>query len=127
MNVPSRHALVLSHITFEDLGSLEQPLRQRNFAIENVNLSTDSFPISNAQSCDLLIVLGGPMGVYEQKQYPFLADEIASIRQRLADRKHTLGICLGAQLMAAALGANVYPGKNGAEIGWFPLQPEIGR
>lgn len=119
----SRLALVLSHIAFEDLGTFETPLRQRGFEIESVLGATASFPLPQAESCDLLIVLGGPMGVYEQQEYPFLTDEIALIRQRLAARKPTLGICLGAQLMATALGARVYPGANGKEIGWFPLHP----
>jgi GMP synthase (glutamine-hydrolysing) len=78
--------------------------------------------LPQAANCDLLIVLGGPIGVYDQQDYPFLIDEIALIAQRLAARKPTLGICLGAQMMAAALGARVYPGQQGAEIGWFPLQ-----
>jgi GMP synthase (glutamine-hydrolysing) len=68
------------------------------------------------------VVLGGPIGVYGQQDYPFLKDEIACIGQRLAARKPTLGICLGAQLMAAALGARVFPGQNGKEIGWSPIQ-----
>ena len=81
-----------------------------------------AFPSKNSASCDLLVVLGGPIGVYDSHDYPFLNDEIACIAQRLAARKPILGICLGAQLIAAALGAAVYPGKNGAEIGWSPLQ-----
>jgi len=68
------------------------------------------------------VVLGGPIGVYEQQEYPFLTDEIACVRRRLDARRPILGICLGAQLMAAALGARVFPGKNGKEIGWAPLQ-----
>jgi GMP synthase (glutamine-hydrolysing) len=82
--------------------------------------------LPQAESCDLLIVLGGPIGVYDQQDYPFLTDEIALIAQRLAARKPILGVCLGAQMMAAALGARVYPGQNGAEIGWFPLQAAPG-
>jgi GMP synthase (glutamine-hydrolysing) len=119
----SRHrAVVLSHLTFEDLGSLEAPLRERGFEIETVQASAAHFPLPQAQSCELAVILGGPIGVYEQEAYPFLGDEIACIGQRLAARKPTLGICLGAQLMAAALGARVYPGGKGKEIGWWPLR-----
>jgi GMP synthase (glutamine-hydrolysing) len=121
MQMPARRAVVLSHLTFEDLGSLEAPLRQRGFDIETVQASAAHFPLPQAQSCELLVVLGGPLGVYEQQEYPFLTDEIACIRERLAAGKPTLGICLGAQLMAAALAAQVYPGQQGKEIGWWPL------
>jgi GMP synthase (glutamine-hydrolysing) len=122
MQMPSRHALVLSHVAFEDLGSLELPLRERGFSIETVDIATARFPLPQAQSCDLLVVLGGPIGVYDNFDFPFLNDEIACIAQRLAARKLILGICLGAQLMTAALGARVYPGQHGAEIGWSPIQ-----
>jgi GMP synthase (glutamine-hydrolysing) len=118
-----KSALVLSHIAFEDLGTLDSPLRERGFCIESACAATTRFPLPQAETCDLLVVLGGPIGVYEQREYPFLTGEIASIRQRLAARRPTLGICLGAQLMAAALGARVFPGENGKEIGWAPLQP----
>jgi GMP synthase (glutamine-hydrolysing) len=128
MPTDSPRALVLSHVTFEDLGTLEAPLCARGFQIENVNASEASFPLPQAASCDLLIVLGGPIGVYDDRDYPFLRDEIALIAERLAARKPILGICLGAQLIAASLGARVYPGSQGpvpqgAEIGWAPLQP----
>jgi GMP synthase (glutamine-hydrolysing) len=122
MQMHSPRALVLSHVAFEDLGSLAAPLRERSFEIETIDVATARFPLPQADSCDLLIVLGGPIGVYEQQDYPFLADEIALISRRLAARKPILGICLGAQLMAAALGARVYAGQQGAEIGWSPLQ-----
>jgi GMP synthase (glutamine-hydrolysing) len=122
MQIPARSAVVLSHLTFEDLGSLEAPLRRRGFEIETVQASAAHFPLPQAQTADLLVVLGGPIGVYEQQEYPFLTGEIACIRERLAAGKPTLGICLGAQLMAAALGARVYPGQNGKEIGWWPLR-----
>jgi len=122
MKLHTRRALVLSHVAFEDLGTLEAPLLERGFEIENILAATARFPLPQTDSCDLLIVLGGPIGVYDDQDYPFLIDEIACIRERLAARKPILGICLGAQLMAVALGARVYPGTNGAEIGWSPLQ-----
>jgi GMP synthase (glutamine-hydrolysing) len=122
VHVP-KSALVLSHIAFEDLGTLDSPLRQRGFFIESACAATTRFPLPQAETCDLLVVLGGPIGVYEQREYPFLADEIACIRQRLEARRPILGICLGAQLMAAALGAGVFPGARGKEIGWAPIQP----
>jgi len=117
----TRQALVLSHIDFEDLGTLEAPLRERGFEIESVLAAEARYPLQKAESCDLLVILGGPMGVYEQQDYPFLTHEIALIRQRLAGRKPILGVCLGAQLMAAALDARVYPGTQGKEIGWSGL------
>ena len=123
MQNPSRRALVLSHLPFEDLGSLATPLREREFALTTADVATASFPLPLAQSCDLLIVLGGPIGVYDQEDYPFLKGELACIRQRLDVHQPILGICLGAQLMAAALGARVYPGQHGAEIGWSAIQP----
>jgi GMP synthase (glutamine-hydrolysing) len=117
---------VLSHVAFEDLGSLEAPLRERGFAIETVDVATARFPLPQAERCDLLVVLGGPIGVYDQREYPFLTGEIACIAARLAARRPVLGICLGAQLMAAALGARVYPGAHGAEIGWSPIEAAPG-
>lgn len=66
------------------------------------------------------MVLGGPIGAYEDDKYPFLRAEIALLEQRLYNKQPTLGICLGAQLMARALGARVYPGPA-KEIGWAPV------
>jgi GMP synthase (glutamine-hydrolysing) len=126
MAIPSLQALVLNHVAFEDLGSLQPALLERGFDLETVDASIADFPLPRAQSCDLLVVPGGPIGVYDTEDYPFLEGEIACIRQRLAARKPVLGICLGAQLMAAALGARVYRGINGPEIGWFPLQIPAG-
>ena len=70
---------------------------------------------------DVLLVMGGPMGVYEEEKYPWLAEEKRLIKKAIEAGKVVLGICLGAQLIASALGAKVYPGKQ-REIGWWPLQ-----
>jgi len=110
--------VALSHVAFEDLGSLQPRLEERGFSIETIHAAEAGFPVAQVAECDLLIILGGPIGVYETVAYPFLAGEIAQIRQRLQTGLPMLGICLGAQIMAAALGARVYPGTNGAEIGW---------
>jgi GMP synthase (glutamine-hydrolysing) len=123
MPISTLKAVVFSHLPFEDLGALEPELERRGFAIETIDVATAHFPLPAPERCDLLIVLGGPIGVYDSSDYPFLAGEIETIRGRLAARKPVLGICLGAQLMAAALGARVYPGGRGPEIGWFPILP----
>jgi GMP synthase (glutamine-hydrolysing) len=121
MNPSPFSALVLSHVGFEDLGTLRGPLLERGFVLNSVEVASEKFPFAAAEACDLLVIMGGPIGVYEQADYPFLMDEIAGIAQRLQAGRPTLGICLGAQLMAAALGAQVYPGTNGKEIGWAPI------
>ncbi len=70
---------------------------------------------------DMLVIMGGPMGVYEEDKYPWLAAEKAYIRSCIDAGKPVLGICLGAQLIASVLGARVYPNDQ-KEIGWFPVQ-----
>ncbi|WP_420239863.1 glutamine amidotransferase [Telmatobacter bradus] len=121
MDTAKRTALALTHVPFEDLDALRPTLEARGFSIQYAEATAANFPARAALDADLLIVLGGPIGVYELEKYPFLLDELKLVRERLAAQKPTIGICLGAQLMAAALGAKVYPGKNGAEIGWSPL------
>lgn len=113
-------ALVLRHLAFEDAGLFNDPLRERGYAIREVDAGVNATR-SDLEGADLLIVCGGPIGVYETDRYPFLVDEIAALQTRLHATRPTLGLCLGAQLMAAALGARVYPGGT-KELGWAPLQ-----
>jgi GMP synthase (glutamine-hydrolysing) len=116
-----RRALAITHVPFEDPGSLSQALQERGFALQLLDACTAPAEAFGDLNPDLLVVMGGPIGAYETEVYPFLVEEIALLRRRLQARAPTLGICLGAQLMAAALGAAVYPGGNGKEIGWGPL------
>ncbi|QID19615.1 glutamine amidotransferase [Nitrogeniibacter mangrovi] len=113
-------AVVLRHLAFEDLGLFEAPLRALGYRIEVLDAGVNVRP-ERLRAADLLVVCGGPIGAYETELYPFLADEIRVIAQRLAGHRPTLGICLGAQLMATAMGARVYPGTR-KELGWAPLQ-----
>lgn len=114
-------AWVIRHLAFEDLGSFAEVLTAKGFHICYLDAGVDSLTrLSEVQDHDLLVVLGGPIGVYETTAYPWLGDEIALISKWLQQGRATLGICLGAQLMTAALGARVYPG-HGKEIGWSPL------
>ena len=113
--------VAIQHVAFENLGSLESVLQEQGYAVTYVNAYQDGMAAQVlAADPDLLVVLGGPIGVYEEDDYPFVADEIALIKQRLQQGKPLLGICLGAQLIAAALGAKVYSSGT-KEIGWSPL------
>jgi GMP synthase (glutamine-hydrolysing) len=113
-------AWVITHVAFEDLGSFDDILIEAGFAIEYVNAATDNLDVINPETDELLIVLGGPISVNDAAEYPFIDTELEMLSRRLAADKPTLGICLGAQLIARALGAKVYPGQQ-KEIGWSPV------
>jgi len=113
-------ALAIRHVAFEDAGSLAGVLAARGIELRHVEAGVDDLAAVDAGAPDLLVVLGGPIGAYEEGSYPFVLDELRLLERRLARDLPTLGICLGAQLMARALGARVYPGPA-KEIGWKPL------
>ncbi|BCL75039.1 GMP synthase [Jeongeupia sp. HS-3] len=117
----SRTAWIIRHLAFEDLGTLAAPLVARGYTLRYLEAGVDRLDaLADAAVDDLLVVLGGPIGVYQTHRYPWLLTETVAIAGWLESGRATLGICLGAQLIAAALGARVYQG-NGKEIGWFPL------
>jgi GMP synthase (glutamine-hydrolysing) len=117
-----QHVLVLRHVAFEDLGLLEPLLEEEGFEIRYFDVGVDSFSAHFPLEADLVIVLGGAISAYDLDTYPFLRTEIAWLRARLIEDLPTLGICLGAQLIAAALDAPVFAGEAGKEIGWKPLR-----
>ncbi|MFI5806905.1 glutamine amidotransferase [Streptomyces sp. NPDC051561] len=115
-------AVAIRHVAFEDLGSFEQVLRERDIDVTYVEAGRGWLLEQVAwRSPQFLIVLGGPMGAGETDAYPFLEEELALIRARLAREEPVLGICLGAQLIAAALGSKVCPAEA-KEIGWGPVE-----
>ena len=113
--------LVLRHLAFEDLGILESVLIEQGDQVRYLDIGVDPIDAEAIVAADLLVVLGGPIGVGDIELFPYLAQEIAAIDARLKVRRRTLGICLGAQLIAAARGERVYPSPGGVEIGFGPL------
>lgn len=113
-------AIALRHVPFEDLGLLGPLLQQRGYAVRTLDAGVDPLPGVADPEPDLLVVLGGPIGAFDEAIYPFLSEELALVRKRLERQQPVLGICLGAQIMARALGAPVAP-MGHKEIGFAPL------
>ena len=110
----------LQHVPFEGLGSIESWLRSARYEITRTPFfeSTDLPP---ARKVDFVIVMGGPMSVNDDTRHPWLVDEKRFIRDCIQTGKPVLGVCLGAQLIASAMDAEVYP-NPAKEIGWFPVE-----
>lgn len=113
-------AVAIRHLAFEDLGLIEKWLLRRGWRIVTYDAGVDDLWKIDVSQVDLLAVLGGPIGAHDDALYPFLAEEVELIRQRMGSGRPLLGICLGAQLMARALGAAVAP-MGRKEIGYAPL------
>ena len=118
----SRTWLALRHVAFEDLGTLEPLFRDRGFRIRYIRAGAPCPSVREWLEADLCVVLGGPVGVGDTESYPYLKTELDLVRMRLESRQPLLGVCLGAQMMAHALGSRVYPGKA-REIGWGTVCP----
>ena len=115
------HIHYLSHVPFEQLGAMEAWFRQRDMEINHSLLFRgDSLPAP--EDLDVLVVMGGPMGADDDALFPWMAAEKALIKACIAQGKKVLGICLGAQLIARVLGAEVSTNDE-KEVGWFPVYP----
>lgn len=112
--------LVLQHVPFEGLGSIEGWLAARKAAIDFTRFHR-SERLPSPEGVEFLIVLGGPMSVNDEAELPWLRQEKAFVRAAIENGIPVLGICLGAQLIASALGERVYPNTE-REIGWFPVE-----
>lgn len=116
-----KSAIAIRHVHFEGLGSLAPVLTELGYSSTYLDIGKDDFASLDTLAPDLLVVLGAPVGVYEEDQYPFLAAERNLLVKRLQANLPTLGICLGAQQIAYTLGAKVaFSGHK--EIGFGPVE-----
>jgi len=111
----------LQHVPFEGLGSIETWAKEVGAAITCTQLFNDE-QLPRPEDFDWLVVMGGPMNIYEDELYQWLRREKLFIKKAISQGKTVLGVCLGAQLIADVLGAKVSANAE-KEIGWFPIQP----
>jgi GMP synthase (glutamine-hydrolysing) len=117
-----RKLLVLQHVAHEILGTLNPLLKRAGFRIRYVNFGRHPDAQPSLEGYHGLVVLGGPMSVYDDHRFAHLTTEMKLIEDAMKRNLPVLGICLGAQLIAKTLGAGVYPNKQ-KEIGWYDLNP----
>ena len=114
-------ALVIRHEPYEAIAGFRAPIEARGFDIVEIDVGTPEFCQIDLLAPELLVIMGGPMGVYEQDRFPWLSREIVRVCERIAADLPTLGVCLGSQIMAAAMGARVFPGPV-RELGFAPIE-----
>ncbi|WP_374008574.1 glutamine amidotransferase [Leifsonia sp. LS-T14] len=113
----TRTAVILQHDPSIHLGNIGPVLAEHGYELRIVDASTEDVSAIDPEEADLVVVLGGEMGAYQTDEFPFLEAEKALLRARLGAERPTLGVCLGAQLMAGALGERVYRGDT-MQIGY---------
>nr|MBD3623756.1 type 1 glutamine amidotransferase [Sunxiuqinia sp.] len=111
----------LQHVPFEGLGAIKSWIEDREHHLTYTRFYEDHYQLPDLNQFDWLIVLGGPMGVYDDELYPWLKAEKNFLKEAIFAHKTILGICLGSQLIASALGARIFSNKE-KEIGWFDVQ-----
>ncbi len=121
----AKKALVIQHVNFESLGEFLPVFAQHGYVVQYLNAWELKKRPPSLSEIDMLVVLGGPIGAYEEADYPFILDELALLRRALDATLPILGVCLGAQLLARALGGKVYPGPvKEIGVGSCHLTPE---
>ncbi len=120
MNKKRMHAHYLQHVPFEGLGSIESWLKKTGYEV-SCSQFFNSVVLPQIEDIDFLIIMGGPMSVNDEAEHPWLIKEKEFIRNVIKAGKPVLGVCLGAQLIANAMGGKVFSNPI-KEIGWFPIQ-----
>lgn len=114
------HIHCIQHVPFENPGAIVKWSEQNGHELSITHLYTGE-KLPAITDWDMLVVMGGPMSVHDEKEFPWLLEEKRYIGKVIEQDKMVLGICLGSQLIAEALGSKVYP-ANQKEIGWFPVK-----
>lgn len=117
--------VVVQHVSHEGLGTFEPSFKAAGCVLQTLNVFEPKIAWPSVSDLGGLVLMGGPQSVYEQGRYPYLTKEITLIKDAVRAEKPVLGVCLGAQLLAAALGAKVTKNPQ-KEIGWHPLMREPG-
>ncbi len=120
LRVPMSRIIVCQHVAYEILGTLNPLLKEAGLRLRYVNFERDPGARPTLDGYDGLVVLGGPMNVDQTEEFPFLATEVELVGEAIARDMPVLGICLGAQVIARALGAEVRVNPK-KEIGWYPV------
>lgn len=113
-------ALIIRHVPVEGVAAFRVPIEAAGYDVDRIDVSDPGFASRDLCRPDLLIMMGGPMGVYDHSEHPWIKCQLRRLAQRLAADRPTLGVCLGAQMIAAALGAEVFPGPA-TEVGFHPV------
>ncbi len=116
----TKRALIIRHVPYEGVAGYREPIEAAGYRIDRIDVGDPEFSSIDLSEPDLVIMMGGPMGVYEQERHPWISCQLRRLAHRLAADRPTLGVCFGAQMIAAALGAKVYPGRT-MEIGFHPV------
>jgi GMP synthase (glutamine-hydrolysing) len=115
-----RSALIIRHVPYEGVAGFRAPIEAAGFAVDRIDVADPAFSQVDLRDPDLVLMMGGPMGVYEQDQHPWIACQLRRLAQRIEVGHPTIGVCFGAQMIAAAMGATVHPGPA-KEIGFHPI------
>jgi GMP synthase (glutamine-hydrolysing) len=115
-----KSALVIRHTPYEGIAGFRAPVEAAGYVIDRIDVTDPAFASVDFDEPDLVVRLGGPRGAYEADAHPWLACEIVRLARRIMLDRPTLGVCLGSQIIAAAMGARVYPGPV-KEVGFAPV------
>lgn len=113
-------ALIIRHVPYEGVAGYRAPIEAAGYDVDRIDVSDPAFSQVDLRDPDLLIMMGGPMGVYEREEHPWIACQLRRLAQRIEADRPTLGVCFGSQMVAAAMGAEVYQGPT-MEIGFHPV------